>query len=122
MQVVDFHSDTRTLPTPEMRRAMAEAEVGDDGSKQDPTVNRLEEEAAERLGKEAALFVSSGTQGNLVSRYSPTASATTRSSSETTPTSSEARLEGPLRREASRITPSAPTSGACWTRTRWPAP
>ena len=67
MRVVDFHSDTRTLPTPEMRRAMAEAEVGDDVSRQDPTVNRLEEMAAERLGKEAALFVSSGTQGNLVS-------------------------------------------------------
>ena len=67
MRVVDFHSDTRTLPTPEMRRAMAEAEVGDDVSRQDPTVNRLEEMAAERMGKEAALFVSSGTQGNLVS-------------------------------------------------------
>ncbi|MCH8207070.1 MAG: low-specificity L-threonine aldolase [Chloroflexi bacterium] len=67
MRVVDFHSDTRTLPTREMRRAMAEAEVGDDVSREDPTVNRLEEMAAERLGKEAALFVSSGTQGNLVS-------------------------------------------------------
>ncbi len=67
MRVIDFHSDTRTLPTDEMRKAMAEAEVGDDVSQQDPTVNRLEAMAAERMGKEAALFVSSGTQGNLVS-------------------------------------------------------
>lgn len=67
MRVVDFYSDTRTLPTPEMRRAMAEAEVGDDVSRQDPTVSRMEEMAADRMGKEAALFVSSGTQGNLVS-------------------------------------------------------
>jgi threonine aldolase len=65
--VVDLRSDTLTLPTPAMREAMARAEVGDDVWEEDPTVKRLEEAAARRLGKEAALFVSSGTQGNLVS-------------------------------------------------------
>jgi threonine aldolase len=64
--VIDLRSDTVTLPTPEMRRAMYEAELGDDVFGEDPTVNRLEEVAAERLGKEAGLLVSSGTQGNLV--------------------------------------------------------
>jgi threonine aldolase len=67
MHIVDLRSDTLTKPTPEMRRAMAEAEVGDDVFREDPTVNRLEEMAAERMGKEAALFVASGTMGNLVS-------------------------------------------------------
>ncbi len=66
-RVVDLRSDTVTKPTPEMRRAMAEAEVGDDVFMEDPTVARLEALAAERLGKEAALFVTSGTQGNQVS-------------------------------------------------------
>jgi threonine aldolase len=61
-----MRSDTLTMPTPEMRRAMAEAELGDDVFGEDPTVNRLQEVAAERLGKEAALFVSSGTMGNLL--------------------------------------------------------
>lgn len=67
MRIVDLRSDTITRPTPAMRRAMADAEVGDDVFGEDPTVNRLEEMAAERLGKEAALFVASGTMGNLVS-------------------------------------------------------
>ncbi len=67
MRIVDLRSDTITKPTEAMRRAMAEAEVGDDVFGEDPTVNRLEEMAAERLGKEAALFVASGTMGNLVS-------------------------------------------------------
>jgi len=67
MKVVDLRSDTITKPTPEMRRAMADAEVGDDVFGEDPTVNRLEDMAADLLGKEAALFVSSGTMGNLVS-------------------------------------------------------
>ncbi len=67
MHVVDLRSDTTTRPTPRMRQAMAEAEVGDDVFGEDPTVNRLERMAAERLGKEAALFVPSGTMGNLVS-------------------------------------------------------
>jgi threonine aldolase len=57
-----------TKPTDAMRRAMAEAQVGDDVFGEDPTINRLEEMASERLGKEAALFVSSGTMGNLVSQ------------------------------------------------------
>jgi len=65
--IVDLRSDTLTLPTPAMREAMARAEVGDDVWEEDPTVKRLEEEAARRAGKEGALFVSSGTQGNLVS-------------------------------------------------------
>jgi threonine aldolase len=64
---VDLRSDTVTKPTPEMRRAMAEAEVGDDVFGEDPTVARLETLSAERLGKEAGLFVASGTQGNQVS-------------------------------------------------------
>ena len=67
MRIVDLRSDTITRPTPAMRRAMADAEVGDDVFGEDPTVNRLEQMAAERLGKPAALFVSSGTMGNLVS-------------------------------------------------------
>ena len=64
---VDLRSDTVTHPTPEMRRAMAKAEVGDDVYGDDPTTNRLQERAAEMLGKQAGLFVTSGTQGNLVS-------------------------------------------------------
>jgi threonine aldolase len=64
--VIDLRSDTVTRPTAEMRRAMAEAEVGDDVYREDPTVRRLEEMAAERLGKQAALFVPSGTMGNQI--------------------------------------------------------
>lgn len=70
MRTVELRSDTMTRPTPAMRKAMAEAEVGDDVFGEDPTVNRLEMLAAERLGKEAALFVSSGTMANLVSQMS----------------------------------------------------
>ena len=65
--LVDLRSDTLTLPTPAMREAMARAEVGDDVWGEDPTVQRLEATAAARLGKEAGLFVASGTMGNLVS-------------------------------------------------------
>lgn len=65
MSVIDLRSDTVTRPGPEMRRVMAEAEVGDDVFRDDPTVDRLEALVAETLGKEAALFVSSGTQSNL---------------------------------------------------------
>ena len=64
--IVDLRSDTVTKPTPEMRRAMAEAEVGDDVYGEDPTVNRLERRAAEILGKEAALFVPTGTMANTI--------------------------------------------------------
>ena len=64
---IDLKSDTVTKPGPEMRRAMSEAEVGDDVYGEDPTVERLEKTGAELLGKEAALYVTSGTQGNLVS-------------------------------------------------------
>jgi threonine aldolase len=66
MELVDLRSDTVTKPTPEMREAMAEAEVGDDVYRDDPTVNRLEALAADMLGKEASLFVPSGTMGNLL--------------------------------------------------------
>ena len=62
--MIDLRSDTVTLPTPAMREAMYRAEVGDDVFGEDPTVNRLEELAAARLGKEAAMFVPSGTMGN----------------------------------------------------------
>ena len=64
--MIDLRSDTVTRPTPEMRRAMMEAEVGDDVYGEDPTVNRLEQRAAEIIGKEAALFVPTGTMGNTI--------------------------------------------------------
>lgn len=67
MSAIDLRSDTVTHPTPAMREAMYRAEVGDDVFGEDPTVNRLEALAAQMLGKEAGLFVSSGTMGNLVS-------------------------------------------------------
>src|SRR5947199_3602284 len=62
--IIDLRSDTVTLPSPAMREAMYRAEVGDDVYGEDPTINRLQELAAERSGKEAALFVASGTMGN----------------------------------------------------------
>lgn len=64
--MIDLRSDTVTRPTPAMRKAMAEAEVGDDVFDGDPTVVRLEQHAAERFGKEAALFAPSSTQSNLI--------------------------------------------------------
>lgn len=63
---IDLRSDTVTRPTPAMRKAMADAEVGDDVFGEDPTVNRLQERTAELLGKEAALYVPSGTMGNQI--------------------------------------------------------
>jgi threonine aldolase len=68
MPMIDLRSDTLTKPTSTMRRVMADAEVGDDVFGEDPTVNCLEEMAAERLGKEAALFVASGTMANIISQ------------------------------------------------------
>jgi len=65
-EIIDLRSDTVTKPTPAMRAAMAAAEVGDDVYGEDPTVNRLEREAAEVLGKEAAIFVPTGTMGNQI--------------------------------------------------------
>ena len=67
MKIIDLRSDTVTLPTPEMREAMAKAQVGDDVYGEDVTINQLQEKAAEMLGKEAGLFVPSGTMGNLIS-------------------------------------------------------
>ena len=64
--VIDLRSDTVTQPTPAMRKAMAEADVGDDVYGEDPSINRLEALAAQRLGKEAGLLVPSGTMGNLI--------------------------------------------------------
>src|SRR5512137_394135 len=66
MQTIDLRSYTVTQPTLEMSEAMARAEVGDDVYGEDPTINRLQEIAAERMGKEAGLFVASGTMGNLI--------------------------------------------------------
>ncbi len=66
MDLLNFRSDTQTLPSPAMRQAMADAVVGDDTYGEDPTVLRLESMVAERLGKQAALFVLSGTMGNLI--------------------------------------------------------
>src|ERR1019366_89784 len=65
-EVIDLRSDTFTKPSPEMRQAMFEAEVGDDVYGEDPTINRLEKRAAEVFGREAALFVPSGTMGNQI--------------------------------------------------------
>lgn len=70
MRQVDLRSDTITRPTDSMRRAMAEAQVGDDVFGEDPTINKLEEMAARRLGKESAMYVPSGTMGNLTSLLS----------------------------------------------------
>jgi len=67
MRTVDLRSDTTTLPTDEMRQAIAESELGDDVFQGDPTVNRLQDLAAQRMGKEAALLVPSGTMANLAS-------------------------------------------------------
>ncbi len=68
--IIDLRSDTLTKPTPEMRCAMAEAEVGDDVYGEDPSVNRLEQVSAELMGKEKGLFVASGSMGNIVSALS----------------------------------------------------
>ncbi len=70
MRIIDFRSDTVTKPTPAMRRAMAEAEVGDDVYGEDPTINRLEALTADMLGTEAAIFATSGTQSNLLALLS----------------------------------------------------
>lgn len=70
MKIIDLRSDTVTQPCDEMRRVMANAEVGDDVTGDDPTVSRLEQYAAELLGKEAGLFVPSGTQSNLIALMS----------------------------------------------------
>lgn len=66
MKIIDLRSDTVTIPTPAMREAIYKAEVGDDVFSEDPTINRLEQMAAERVGKETAMLVPSGTMGNLV--------------------------------------------------------
>ncbi|HYV65507.1 MAG TPA: beta-eliminating lyase-related protein, partial [Myxococcales bacterium] len=66
MDVLDLRSDTVTRPTPGMRKAMAEAEVGDDVYGEDPTVNRLQDRVAELLGKECAIWVPTGTMANQI--------------------------------------------------------
>ncbi len=75
MKKIDLRSDTVTKPSPEMweyMKSMGNSQLGDDVEGEDPTVNELEEKAAKLVGKEAALFVTSGTQGNLVSLLSQT--------------------------------------------------
>ena len=72
MKIIDLRSDTVTRPTEEMMKAIQGAELGDDVYDEDPTVNRLQDLAAERVGKEASLFVTSGTQANLVSQLALT--------------------------------------------------
>ena len=67
MKIIDLRSDTLTKPSPEMREAMASAEVGDDVFDEDPTINALQEKIKELTGKDAAMFVSSGTQANQIS-------------------------------------------------------
>ncbi|MGH7935776.1 MAG: beta-eliminating lyase-related protein, partial [Chthoniobacterales bacterium] len=69
---IDLRSDTVTKPTPEMRRAMFEAEVGDDVYAEDPTVNKLERRAAEIFAREAAIFVPTGSMGNQIAIKSHT--------------------------------------------------
>ena len=64
---IELRADTYTLPSPEMRKAMYNAEVGNDGFREDPTVNKLEEQSAELFNKESAVFVSSGIMGNFLS-------------------------------------------------------
>src|SRR5689334_7297291 len=66
MKPIDFRSDTVTKPTPAMRRAMADAEVGDDVYGEDPTINKLEQRAAEIFAREAAIFVPTGSMGNSI--------------------------------------------------------
>ncbi len=88
---VDLRSDTVTTPTPEMRRAMAEADVGDDAYGEDPTVRRLESLAAALLGKEAALYVPSGTMANQIALR----------------TLGHPRDRGALRRAGARVPPRA---------------
>ena len=85
MTPIDLRSDTVTKPTDEMRRAMADAEVGDDVFGEDPTINELQERAASMLGHEAGLLTTSGTMSNLLARL-PTATTATRSSWATRPT------------------------------------
>jgi len=68
-KVIDIRSDTVTKPTDAMRSAMAQAEVGDDVYSDDPTINRLEALGAQMLGKEAAIFVPSGTFGNQLALF-----------------------------------------------------
>ena len=99
--MIDLRSDTVTTPTPEMRRAMAAAEVGDDVYGEDPTVNRLQEVAAERLGKEAAVFVPSGTMRNEIAIRVHTQRGEEDAWSTRTPTSSRgAGLRGAALRRA----------------------
>jgi threonine aldolase len=114
MLPIDLRSDTMTRPTPAMRRAMAEAEVGDDLWGEDPTVNRLQERAAALLGFEAALFVATGTMGNeiairLLAQPGQLVAADERAHVIEYEIAGMAALSGamakPLRTEAGRVTP-----------------
>ena len=108
--VVDLRSDTLTKPTPAMRAAMAAAEVGDDVWEEDPTVQRLEARAAERFGKEAGLFVASGTMGNQVAVLTHT-----RPGQEVIATAMRTGLSpASRRRPISRSTSACHASGPSW--------
>ena len=76
MKIIDLRSDTVTLPSDSMKKAISSAPLGDDVFGEDPTINALQERAAEITGKEAALFVPSGTMGNLISILSQCARGT----------------------------------------------
>jgi hypothetical protein len=93
MDIIDLRSDTITRPTAAMRKAMAEAEVGDDVFKEDPTVNRLEEMAAQRMGKTAALLVGRAPWEIWYPSW-PTAVGATRRSWETSPMCSSTNRGG----------------------------
>ena len=116
--MVDLRSDTVTRPTPEMRRAMADAEVGDDVYGEDPTVNALQDAYAERVGKEAALFVPSGVDGQPDrpapagpgrARWSSPAAASTWSSTRTGPAGAT-----PASSSTPSTTPTAPSTRPTW--------
>ena len=115
--MIDFRSDTVTMPTPAMRKAMAEAEVGDDVYGEDPTVNALERRAAEILGTEASLLVSSGTQATC-SPSSPTAAGATSSSPGSVPTATAPRRAGPPPSGGSSPSPSTSPRTAPFPSTR----
>ena len=111
--MIDLRSDTVTRPSPAMREAMAEAEVGDDVFGEDPTVNRLQEQVAQILGKEAALYVPSGTMGNQLCIKAQTQPGDEVIVREAARTSSTMKPAAPRSSRASRSIPSKASGGSC---------
>ena len=111
LPAVDLYSDTVTRPTPPMRQAMAEAEVGDEQQREDPTVNRLQDMVARLLGKEAALFLPSGTMCNQIA-FPCTAARATRSSCTSWRIRCSTRRAAPPRWSARSCGPSPGRAGA----------